>query len=46
VPNVLAMPAFQFGHPVLFVVLVESNNSLFHTVIKTLANLGARRVTL
>ena len=42
----LAVAAFQFRHPVLLVVLVESDNSLFHTVIKTLANLGARRVTL
>jgi len=28
----LAMAAFQFGHPVLFGVLVESDNSLFHAV--------------
>ena len=31
-PNMLAMAAFQFGYPVLFFVLMESNNSLFHQV--------------
>jgi hypothetical protein len=28
----LAMAALQFGHPVLFGVLVESDYSLFHAV--------------
>jgi len=30
VPDMLTMAAFQFGHPVPLVVLVESDNSPFH----------------